>query len=374
MMMVYNKNNNLSILFVPSCTRLAPGPRYRVYQYLPYLKQAGIHYKVFPINGEKTTKDMINSPNYGKFRQTLYYLQLTFEKLVRFFVIFYLGSRYRVVFFQRTSFPFGLEKIIKKVNKNIIYDLDDAIFLPDNADDKNKGLLYQLKKYSKAKEIPAMLKIAKCVIIENKYIESYVQNYCKNISKIIDPIDTKNIQIRSYDNLSINYITIGWIGSPSTISYLKALDDVFRILNQRYKIRLKIIGAKYQLEGVEVITEKWSEETEWTHLSSFDIGVMPMPDDEWTRGKLGVKMLQYMAVGVPAVVSYTPTNEEIIKNAVNGFIARNKEEWVSILSRLTENPSLRQELGLRGRQTVEKLCSLDVNTPKLINLFWEIID
>lgn len=369
--MVFN-SNRLNVLFIPSATRLSPATRYRVYQYLPYLKQAGIPYRVFPINEEKTTKDMVNSPNFGKFRKLGHYLQLSLEKLVRFWVVLYFASKYKVLFLQRTTFPFGLEKIMKRINKNIIFDIDDAIFLPDT---KDEGLFYRLKRYFKTREIPAILKTAKWVVVENQYIKTYVQNYCRNISLIAGPIDTERIPVRSYKNFGESPVTIGWIGSPSTALYLKILDSVFAELSRKYRIKLKLVGAgKYQLEAVEVINKDWSEDTEIAHLSSFDIGVMPMPDDEWSRGKLGVKMLQYMSVGVPAVVSYTQTNEEVIKDGVNGFLVSNEEEWLEKLSILIENPGLRKDLGLKGRKAIEEKYSIKVNAPRLLEILQSVYD
>ncbi|OGQ61239.1 MAG: hypothetical protein A3G92_07435 [Deltaproteobacteria bacterium RIFCSPLOWO2_12_FULL_38_8] len=364
-----SNNHTLSILFVPACTRLAPSTRYRVYQYLPYLKKLNIAYKIYPINGEWITQNMIKSTHFGILRKLIYYTHLTLEKIVRFFGVLYFASQYKVIFFQRTTFPFFLEKLIWLVNKNIIFDIDDAIFLPDN---KNEKLFYRLKKLVKASETPAILKISKWSIVENKYIESYVKKYCKNVIQIIGPIDTHKIPINTKESSTQNLpVTIGWIGSPSTAAYLKVLSPVFKLLHQKYEIRLKLIGAgddRHPLSDIEVISEPWKEETELFHLQSFDIGVMPMSDDEWSRGKLGIKMLQYMASGIVPVVSHTPTNEEVIQNGTNGFLVKTQQEWVDTLSLLIENPKLRIELGLNGRRSVEKLYSLDKATGQLFQI------
>ena len=159
---------------------------------------------------------------------------------------------------------------------------------------------------------------------------------------------------------------VGWIGSPSTAVYLDILREVFKELAKRPEVKIKLIGAgKYKLDGAEIINVPWSYQTEVAELQSFDIGLMPMPDNEWTRGKLGCKMLQYMAVGVPAVVSYTPTNAEVITDGINGFLINSEKEWVEKILRLIKDPILRRNIGSSGRKTVEERFSVMVNAPKL---------
>jgi glycosyltransferase involved in cell wall biosynthesis len=144
------------------------------------------------------------------------------------------------------------------------------------------------------------------------------------------------------------------------------LTNVFRKLQERYHVEIKIVGdINISLENVKIVPEKWSYETEITQLQSFDIGIMPMTDDEWTKGKCGLKILQYMAVGLPCVCSPAGVNKEIVQDGVNGFLANSNEEWIEQLSLLIENPNLRKKLGIVGRKTVEERYSLKVNAPRL---------
>ena len=130
-----------------------------------------------------------------------------------------------------------------------------------------------------------------------------------------------------------------------------------------------LIGATpYELKGVKIENMEWKEDTEVSGLHKFDIGIMPMPDNEWTRGKVGCKMLQYMANAVPAVVSYTPTNAEIIEDGVSGFLADSEKEWAEKMSLLIESQALRQKVGISGRKTIEARFSLEVNSPRLKEL------
>jgi glycosyltransferase involved in cell wall biosynthesis len=360
-----DNKGKMSVLFVPFGTPLAPATRYRVYQYLPHLSGAGVRCRVFSSLSGYITKRMIQSPDYKKARKCLYYIQVVAEKITRFFIILLLASRYKVVFIQRTTFPFGMERLLKAVNKNIVFDIDDSIYMPDT---EEGGLLWHIKKYSKKKEVISILKNSKCVIVENSHIKNFVQKYCNKIYLITGPIDTVKNYARVHDAVS-DAVTIGWIGSPSTTLYLNMVTGVLKELSKRHKIRVRLIGAgSYTIDNIDVEFIKWSEATEVSELHKFDIGIMPMPDNEWTRGKVGCKMLQYMANAVPAVVSYTPTNAEIIEDGSNGFLARSEEEWIGKLSRLITDPDLRKKVGLNGRRTAQERFSLQINAPKFLEI------
>lgn len=355
---------DISILFVPFGSARVAATRYRVYQYLPFLDEQNIKHKVFSIISDITTKQMIMSPTFGTLKKLIYYLQVVLEKLIRLLPILILSKRYKIIFLQRTTFPFGLEKLLKKVNENIIFDLDDAIFIPDT---KEKGIIGRIKEHTKAIEVANILKVSKWAIVENEYIKTYALRYCPNVSLIPGPIDTeRNFIKQKGENKEV---TIGWIGSPSTSIYLNILDGVFKELNKRFDIKIKLIGAeRYKLNGVKITNIDWSFEKEVEELQSFDIGVMPMPNNEWTKGKLGCKMLQYMSVGVATVVSYTETNAEAIENGVNGFLANSEKDWIEKLSLLIENYDLRRSIGMAGRQTVEEKFSVEVNAPKILRI------
>jgi len=355
----------ISVLFVPFGTQRIAATRYRVYQYLPYLREKGVKFCVFSIVSDAATRRMINSPNFKGIGKFIYYLQIIFEKLTRFGLLLFLARRYKILYLQRTTFPFGLEKILSLVNRNIIFDLDDAIFMSDR---KDEGIFSRLKEYSKSKEVAGILKVSRLAIVENEYIRSYARQYCQDVFLIPGPIDTERYTVK-YPQRK-DKVIIGWIGSPSTTVYLKITDGILQRLTEKFaSLEIRLIGAgRYNIDGVRIHNSDWSYNSEVSDLQGFDIGIMPMPDNEWTRGKLGCKMLQYMAVGVPAVVSFTPTNSEVIKDAENGFLVRTAEEWVSKLSALITNPELRRRIGLNGRNTVEEKFSVKVNAPVLERL------
>ncbi len=358
----------MKILFVTLGTERVAASRYRVYQYLPYLAGQGIGCMVVSIISDFATRLAIGSPEFGPMKRFLYYIYVFFERFFRFWMVFFIAGRYDIVFLQRATFPFGLAGLVARANNKVIFDIDDAIFLPDTSSD---DIVTRLKGVIKDRELADVLKASRCIVVENDYIKEYVSKYCGNVHKIPGPIDTERYFVRPKASGAGKEVVIGWIGSPATTSYLHLLDNVFRnVLSKFPDVRVVLIGAgNYAFPGDRVAKVPWRYETEVGDLQKFDIGVMPMPDDRWTRGKLGCKMLQYMAVGVPSVVSYTPTNAELIKDGVNGFLIRTEEEWIGALGRLVSDASLRASVGAAGRDTVEKACSVKVNGPKMVELF-----
>jgi len=358
----------MKVLFVTLGTERVAASRYRVYQYLPYLESQGIRCKVVSIVSDFATGLAIRSPEFGGLKRFLYYVYVFFERFFRFWIVFSLAGRFDIVFLQRATFPFGLAGVLPFANKKIIFDIDDAIFLPDSS---NNDFVTKFKGLIKGRELTDVLRISKCVIVENDYIKDHVSKYCGKVYKIPGPIDTDRYFVKTKGHKGAEEdVVIGWIGSPATTSYLHLLDNVFKMILSRFSnIKIVLIGAgNYSFPDKSVVKMPWSYETEVAQLQKFDIGIMPMPDDQWTRGKLGCKMLQYMAVGVPSVVSYTPTNAELIKSDDNGFLVKSDAEWIDVLTRLIKDEGLRLAIGGAGRAAVEKSCSVKINAPKMIEL------
>jgi glycosyltransferase involved in cell wall biosynthesis len=360
----------MKILFVTLGTERVAASRYRVCQYLSYLKSQGVKFDIFSIISDFATRLAIRSPEFNSWIRFVYYIYVFFERFFRFWVALFKTPFYDVLFLQRATFPFGLAGLLSVFNKNIIFDIDDAIFMPDSS---GRDPITRLKGYIKESELAAVLRVSKRVIVENDYIKDYVSKYCKNVHKIPGPIDTDRYFVKP--NLTDGKeVVIGWIGSPATTSYLHMLDNVFKeILGRFNNVKIVLIGAgNYEFFDSRVVKVPWSYDTEVEELQKFNIGIMPMPDDEWTRGKLGCKMLQYMAVGVPAVVSYTATNAELIADNKNGFLVKALAEWISRLSQLINDRDLRESIGMAGRQTVDEICSVKKNGPRLLEIFDKI--
>ncbi len=371
----------IKVLFVVAGTERVAASRYRVYQYLPYLRDHGVRCRVFSTISDLATRLAIRSPEFGVLTRLVYYILISIERFVRFWPVFFMAWRYDIIFLQRATFPLTLGRFLKLWRKVIIFDIDDAIFLPDTP---KQNLIARFKAFVKESELKDILALSDCVIVENDYIKDYVSRYCPKVYKIPGPIDTERYFVKKEQGLvdhglltvDQKEVVLGWIGSPATTGYLHLLDGVFADILSRFEnIRIVLIGAgNYTFPGERVTRIPWRYETEVRDLQDFDIGLMPMPDDQWTRGKLGCKMLQYMAVGVPSVVSYTRTNAEIICNEKNGFLVTKETGWMDRLVYLIENRQARMSIGMAGRRTVEELCSVQRNAPKMIGIFRSLLD
>ena len=171
-----------------------------------------------------------------------------------------------------------------------------------------------------------------------------------------------------------NKVTIGWIGSHSTAYYLELLKNVFIAIELCLNLNQNHRAGDYdfRIPGVDIESLKWSLEDEVEQLRSFDIGVYPLPENQWVLGKAGFKTIQYMSVGVPCVVSNVGINKDIVEDGINGFLAKTEEEWVHKLSRLIDDSQLRQRVGDQGRRTAEQRFSLKANAPIYLDILNKI--
>lgn len=356
----------MKALFITPYPTEGPSNRYRVEQYLPYLNSQGIEPTLRPFTRPAQFYRLLYQPR-QVLRKGIYFLFSACSRLLDLWE----APRHDLVFVHREAFPFGppfLEWLFTHLRRPLVFDFDDAIYLP-NVSHANRWLSF-LKMPNKTAHI---IRYSTEVIAGNDYLRNYAQQYNPHVTVIPTPIDTCLYTVRKDEPQNKKQITIGWMGSHSTIGYLNQLDEVFRRLARQYQIIVKVVGAKYQLPGVEVISLPWALPREVTDLQSFDIGVMPLSDDEWTRGKCGFKLLQYMGVSVPAVCSPVGVNSEIVQDGVNGYLAATEEEWVAKLSHLIEEAHLRREMGRRGRITVEERYSVKVNAPRLVEVLRQAV-
>jgi glycosyltransferase involved in cell wall biosynthesis len=162
-------------------------------------------------------------------------------------------------------------------------------------------------------------------------------------------------------------VTLGWIGTPSTSRYLPLLEEPLRAVAAKHDIDIRLVGAgDTPFQHLPVTLRPWSLATEAREIAAFDIGLMPMPDTAWTRGKAALKALQYGAAGIPTIASWTPTNEQILGVDEGTIYCRTGDEWRAALERLMGDDVLRAELGRRARRRVDASYSVSANLPKLI--------
>ncbi len=360
----------MKVLFIEPYPTEGPSSRYRVEQYIPYFRDSGVICQVRPFVSPAFYKILYRKGNYLK--KIIYFIASSVRRFGDIFRAFYSD----IVFIHLEAYPFGpplFEWFIKMCNKKIIYDLDDAIYLGLTSS-VNRAVKY-LKCPSK---INMIIMISGHVVTCNEYLGDYARGVNPNVTVISTSLDTsKFMPVKKAMNPG--RLTIGWIGSYSTASYLDLIKDALLEVSGRYPFVLKIIGAgDYDIgingPSIEVLRLKWELGDEIRQFQSLDIGIYPLPDDKWVLGKTGFKTMQYMSVGVPCVVSNVGRNKRIVQDGVNGFLAGTKKEWVDKISMLIENRELREKIGAAGRKTVEEKFSVKVNMPKYIEIFNNVYD
>ena len=262
------------------------------------------------------------------------------------------------------------EKRLAKSGVPILFDFDDAIWVKD-VSEGNQRLSF-LKNPDKIKKI---LPLVSHVSAGNSYLKEFALKFNKSVSIIPSTIDTdKYKEIKQFKE---GLVTIGWVGSHTTIKHFETIVPVLIKLKEKYKekIEFKVIGDPvYYNSDLGIDGMAWDNSKEVEFFNMLDIGVMPLPEDEWTKGKCGMKGLLYMSVNTPAVMSSVGVNSEIIENGVNGFLADTAEEWFEVLSKLIEDENLRKSIGLAGRKTVEEKYSMNSQKEKYLDLYLSLMN
>ncbi len=346
----------------------SPGPRFRIYQYLPYFKKAGIEYTVGVFLNSVEYARIYNDPSASLFEKSNALIKGILRQLHKISDI----KSYDGVMIYREAMLLGgpwIERYISKKGIPVIFDFDDAIWIPVKS---QTGISPFLKRLVKSEQkFDEIMKLSAHIIAGNEYLTQHARLLNNNVSVIPTVVDTDYYKPVAQTKEQQQNLVIGWIGSGSTAMYLKLLDNIWKQLPQPY--RLNVIGGIYNPAGIQTNTIKWSLNTELSEMAKFDIGIMPLSDDEWSRGKCGLKALEYMAMGIPCVASSVGVNTDIIKDGVNGFLAKDEKDWIEKVTLLIENPELRQRLGMAGRKTVEQRYSVKVWAAKYIKLIRDII-
>lgn len=364
----------MRVLFLTQYGEQGATSRTRVYQYLPHLRRAGVAYRVIVASEDTLYRGALLRRQRSAWRHLPYLIASWLVTCVRSVEAVLCAPRYDVVFVQRVLPPFGLARILRRVNSRIVFDFDDALFEQEH--EAESGLWDRLAGHRSARALPDMVRVARWVIVENEHNWSYVLNHAPHVAIITGPVDTEHYQPdhRGTAASSTCGTVVGWIGSPGTTKYLHGIRGAFCALGERYgDLSLMLIGASpFEVRGMPVIQRPWGLDTEVEDLRQFDIGIMPLPDTPWTRGKGGYKLLQYMAMGIPAVASPVGITREIVRDGINGFLATSEADWIEKLSLLIERPDLRMRFAVEGRRTVEARYSVAANFPRFLAILEEV--
>lgn len=330
----------------------SPSQRFRFEQYIDYLNLNGFSCKQIYLIDEKDDKIFYSTGNvFLKF-----FLVLKFT--LKLFKTLFFEKDITVTFIQREAFVLGtifFEKQFAKRSK-VIFDYDDSIWL-QNVSEANKRFAF-LKNAAKTKDI---IRISHLIFAGNEYLAAYARPLNKNVTIIPTTIDTVEYQAKSVEK-NPNIVVIGWSGSVTTIQHFAYAIPALKRIKEKYgnTVEIRVIGdGNYKQEELGIQGLPWVKATELEDLSHFDLGIMPLPDDEWAKGKCGLKGLQYMALEIPTIMSPVGVNTEIIQEGENGFLAKTEDEWVEKMSQLIENKALRTNMGQAGRKTVVDKFSVE---------------
>jgi glycosyltransferase involved in cell wall biosynthesis len=353
------------LALVPSIHDISPGQRYRIEQWQGGLKKLGVEI-TFAAFEDKNLRDVLYTS--GQWLRKGIGISKAFIR--RSSTMVHLKSHDLVYVFRESALfgPSIFERIVHQSRVPLVFDFDDAIFVRYRS--PANGWLSLLKAPGKTRTI---CKLASHVMVGNHYLAEYARAFNRNVTVVPTTIDTDTYRVKSARETAIP--VIGWTGSYSTVQHLDLLRDVLRELGRLERFRLRVIGpSSYSLEGVDVEVVPWRSHTEAQDLAEADIGVMPLPDEPWSRGKCGCKALQYMGLGIPAVCSPVGVNTDLISDGDNGFLAHSAEEWITKLALLLRSPQLRRKVGLAGRKTVENGFSAASQVPRVHEVFRSTIE
>lgn len=331
-------------------------------QYLPHLEEIGFEVDICPLFDEAYVEDL-----YAGRRNRSAILKSYGKRLLQM----HRSDRYDLVWMEKEAMPWlplPLEQIGFRRRTAMVVDYDDAVF--HRYDRQRNGFVRLLL----GNKIAGIMHGSDVVIAGNRYLAEYAEHAGASRVEIIPTVvDTYAYKVRPPEQQR-SCVTIGWIGTPGTwrecaVPFLGPLSS----LVEGARVKFLAVGAgEGAVAGLGFEVRSWSEETEIASIQEMDIGIMPLPDTPWMRGKCGYKLIQYMACGLPVVASPVGVNSEIVEHGVNGFLAETDEDWRKALEALIRDPALRERMGHAGREKVESWYSLQVQGPRVARLLAEV--
>jgi glycosyltransferase involved in cell wall biosynthesis len=336
----------------------AASRRYRLGQYMPGLRGHGVDLQVEGLLDDDYLQKTFKGETFGKADL----LKAYGRRLSRLPKL----REYDLAIIQGELFPLAPGEIESRLLPiPYIYDFDDAFFLK-----------YRMPRFRKFSFLPLKNKFdivvakAAAVTAGNRHLVDYARRWNPNTHFFPTVVSTDRYVCAP--TKSCDCFTVGWIGSPSTGHYLSALYRPLSSLGNEGRVRFVVVGAHCPpIDNVEVVNLPWSEKTEIDILNTFDVGVMPLPDDEWARGKCAFKLIQYMACGVASVAAPVGANVDVAEGSC-ALLASDETQWIECLRRLRDDPGLRQTLGAAGRRRVEQTYSLQVTLSVIARVIHDV--
>jgi len=353
----------MKILILSRYSRMGASSRLRTLQYIPLWESAGIQCDSHSLLNDQYLTEMYSGKHISKRNLLRCYLSMS--------LCLTKVRKYDLIVIEKEIYPYlppiGIW-VLSLMKVPFIVDYDDAIF--HNYD------LHPLRpvRWLMGRKIANIMRRASSVVCGNEYLAEYARKAgAKRVVIIPTVIDIRRYQEAGYRQGGP--LVIGWIGSPFTLKYVRALRPVLQDLCSRYDARLRLIGAGsgIGLDDMEQVIS-WSEDTEVRDICGFDIGIMPLEESLWERGKCGYKLIQYMGCGLPVVGSPVGINNEIIQEGVNGFKPGDAAGWSKALENLLTDETLRREMGRRGRSIAEERFTLDRGRQQWLDEFSYVLN
>lgn len=333
---------------VPYPPDIAPSQRYRIEQWTAHLAGQGISIHLLPAVDGNLMR-LLHKPGHNAEKAIMALAALP-RRLAEALSV----RSYDAVLIHRAATIAGpalIERLLKKLGRPVIFDFDDAIYLLHTTHaNRRLGWL----KFPGKTEL--LCRISDHVVVGNRHLSGYASRYNRNVTVIPTSVDVD--RYRPAHHRKNGRVVIGWTGSSTSQTHLEMVAPMLARMTSRSDIEFRVLSdSKPSLPGVEFNWHPWSAQSEVAEMEAFQIGIMPMPDNEWARGKCSLKALLYMAMGIPAVCSPIGANREIITHGENGVLPASEDEWIASIFALVDDPALRQQVGRAGRQTVENRFS-----------------
>lgn len=350
----------MNVFFLVRYGNLGASSRYRFYQYADTLRSAGITPLFFPL-----FDNAVLAGRYQRGRKSK--SQNIFASLKRAWQCSTLRSASLIVL-EGEALPYAppvFEYLFNIRSIPYVVDFDDAIF---HYYDKSKNWFVRRLLGNK---ITKVVRRSSCVIAGNQYLYNYAHAAnARRIEIIPTVVDLSRYPFSAPISSSRTEMRIGWIGSPGSSRYLQTVKDPLAVAIRDDDCRIILVGAgtDHGLDALNPELKPWTEETEFNEICNFDVGIMPLPDDDWAKGKCGFKLIQYLAAGKPVIASPVGANCEIVRHGLNGFLASSANEWAECIRKLKNNPDLARRMGENGRKLIEERYSLQAMGSRMVDV------
>lgn len=344
----------MKVLLLSRYSRLGASSRVRFFQYLPFLLSQGIGVTTSALLDDTYLSHLYTGRQINWIGVVRTYLRRIAELSH--------SKRYDLIWLEKELFPWlpsTFEKYLEWLGIPYMVDFDDAIFHRYDAHPNS------LVRAFLGHKIDRVMRGASMVVVGNGYLAERARAAgAKRIELLPSVVDSEKYDIGRRSERA--FFTIGWIGTPITAKYLSRLAPVLVQVCRKNQARVVAVGIDAStFDNMSVEARPWSEDNEVEQIHSFDVGIMPLPDDPWERGKCGYKLIQYMACGLPVIASPVGVNCEIVEQGKTGFLAATHADWLNALRILMNNRELTLELGRAGREKVRKQYCVRVTAPSL---------